>query len=402
MAKLFLVPVDLAKNELQNAVIQKLASAPGSPVEGLCYYDTTLHQFGVYQNTAWVYLGAAITNAVTKAANAGAANVLQVSGGTDKTIADYTPGGAGIVKVASTGVPSLATAGTDYLTGSSTNTLTNKTYDAQGTGNALSNIQTSNFAVNVVDTDGTLAANSDTRLPSQKAVKTYVDVTVTAIKWKQSVRAATAAAGTLASSFANGSVIDGVTLATGDRILIKDQSAGAENGIYIVAASGAPTRATDADTATEIKGAVVNVTEGTVNADTAWQLITDTITLGTTALVFTDFIKANVPTATTAIQGKVYLATQAEAEAKTDTAKAVVSADLVNFPIKKIFTIGDGAATAIACTHSLGTRDVHVTIYDASTFAEVIADVVHTSTSVVTITFATAPASNAYKVVIIG
>jgi hypothetical protein len=59
-------------------------------------------------------------------------------------------------------------------------------------------------------------------------------------------------------------------------------------------------------------------------------------------------------------------------------------------------------SSVVQLKDSLGTRDVHVTIYDASTFAEVIADVVHTSTSVVTITFATAPASNAYKVVIIG
>lgn len=402
MAKLFLVPIDLNKLELQNARIQNLSSAPSSPVEGLIYFDTTLHQFGCYQNSTWVYLSTGVTNGVTKSANASAANILQVSGGTDKTIADYVPGGAGLVKVASTGVPSLATAGTDYVTGASSNTLTNKTFDAAGTGNALSNVGTANFASGVIDTDGTLAANSDTKLPTQKAVKTYVDTSVTGIKWKQSVRVATAAAGTLASSFANGQTVDGVVLATGDRILIKDQATGSENGIYVVAASGAPTRATDADTAAEIKGAVVNVTEGTANADTAWQLITDTITLGTTSLVFTDFIKANVPTASTSTQGKVYLATQAEAEAKTDTAKAVVSADLVNFPIKKIFTIGDGASTAITCTHNLNTNDVTVEVYDASTKNTVFADVTRSSVNAVQITFAVAPASNAYKVVIIG
>lgn len=402
MAKLFLTSIDLGKLELLQARIQNLSAAPSSPVEGQIYYDTTLHQFGCYSNGSWLYLtGSSGSGNVTQAANSGSSGRMKISAGADKSIADLS-GVIGLIKTDTNGVVSAAAAGTDYVTGSSSNALTNKTFDANGTGNAISNIETADFAANVVDTDGTLAANSDTRLASQKAVKTYVDTSVTGIKWKQSVRVATTVAGTLASSFANGSSVDGVTLATGDRILIKDQSAGAENGIYIVAASGAPARATDADTATEIKGAVVNVTEGTVNADSAWQLITDTITLGTTALVFTDFIKANVPTATTSTQGKVYLATQAEAEAKTDTAKAVVSADLANFPIKKIFTIGDGSSTSIACTHSLGTRDVVVTIYDASTFAEVLADVVHTSTSVVTITFAAAPASNAYKVVIVG
>jgi len=107
--------------------------------------------------------------------------------------------------------------------------------------------------------------------------------------WKNSVRVATTAAGTLASDFENGDTVDGVVLATGDRILLKNQSAGAENGIYTVNASGAPTRATDADTSAEVtSGMAVHVEEGTSNADTNWLLTTNNpITLGSTALVFT-------------------------------------------------------------------------------------------------------------------
>lgn len=69
--------------------------------------------------------------------------------------------------------------------------------------------------------------------------------------------------------------------------MIKNQSAGAENGIYVVQASGAPVRATDADSAGDITDAVVYVSQGTINADTGRKLVTDSITLGTTALVFT-------------------------------------------------------------------------------------------------------------------
>lgn len=105
--------------------------------------------------------------------------------------------------------------------------------------------------------------------------------------WKQAVRVATTAAGTLASSFENGDTVDGVTLATGDRILIKNQASGAENGIYTVNASGAPTRATDADSGAELVGAAVVVTEGTTNADTQWVCTTNApITLGSTSLAF--------------------------------------------------------------------------------------------------------------------
>lgn len=104
--------------------------------------------------------------------------------------------------------------------------------------------------------------------------------------WKDSCRAATHVAGTFASSFDNGSTVDGVSLVTGDRILIKNQAAGAENGIYVVAASGAPTRATDADTEALLLGAVVHVREGTVNHDCSWRLFNDTLTVDTTSQVW--------------------------------------------------------------------------------------------------------------------
>lgn len=123
------------------------------------------------------------------------------------------------------------------------------------------------------------------------ATKAYVDATAQGLDVKESVRVATTAPGTLASDFEDGDTVDGVTLATGDRILIKDQASGAENGIYVVEASGSPTRATDADTSPEVTaGMFVFVEEGTANADTGWVLTTDNpITLGSTALAFSQF-----------------------------------------------------------------------------------------------------------------
>lgn len=137
------------------------------------------------------------------------------------------------------------------------------------------------------DTDGTLAANSDSKIATQKATKTYVDAKVAGLSWKQAVRAATTTAGTLSSSFENGDTIDGVTLATGDRILIKNQSTASENGIYTVNASGAPTRATDADSGAELVNASVYVSEGTTQADTQWTCSTNApITVGSTSIAF--------------------------------------------------------------------------------------------------------------------
>src|SRR5688500_7583864 len=82
---------------------------------------------------------------------------------------------------------------------------------------------------------------------SDAANKQYVDNALDGLRWKTPVRVATTANGTLATAFENGDTIDGVALVTGDRILIKDQTTQSENGIYVVAASGAPTRASDAD-----------------------------------------------------------------------------------------------------------------------------------------------------------
>ena len=127
---------------------------------------------------------------------------------------------------------------------------------------------------------------------SDAATKTYVDNVAEGMKPKEAVRVATTVAGTLASSFADGSSVDGVTLSTGDRILIKDQAAAEENGIYIVAASGAPSRASDFDELTpidEINRASVSVQEGTNNAGKIFTQTGTVATLDTDAINFVTF-----------------------------------------------------------------------------------------------------------------
>lgn len=109
---------------------------------------------------------------------------------------------------------------------------------------------------------------------SDAANKTYVDSQISSLNSifdsKGSVRVATVFSGTLATAFANGETVDGIVLSTGDRILLKNQASPAENGIYIVNASGVPTRSTDMDAWTEVPGAFVVVEQGTSNADTVW------------------------------------------------------------------------------------------------------------------------------------
>jgi phage-related tail fiber protein len=127
------------------------------------------------------------------------------------------------------------------------------------------------------------------------ATKAYVDAARSGLDVKQSVRAATTANITLSST----QTVDGVSLSAGDRVLVKDQSIGSQNGIYVVVSGGAWTRATDADSDTEVTpGMFTFVEEGDTNSDSGWVLSTNsTITLGTTSLAFTQFSGAGQITA---------------------------------------------------------------------------------------------------------
>lgn len=239
------------------------------------------------------------------------------------------------------------------------------------------------------------------------ANKDYVDNVARGLDWKESVRAATTAAGTLATSFANGSVIDGVTLATGNRILIKDQAAGAENGIYTVNASGAPTRAIDADSNAEVtSGLTVTVTEGTVNGNRVYMLTTDDpITVGTTALVWSQLGGGGDPTMGGDLSGTASNAQiVANAVGTTELAAGAVTAAKLGTGAVKGFasSIGDGSATSYVVTHNLGTTDVHVMVYDNTSKDVEIPDVDITSTNTVTVIFGAAPAASAKRVVVMG
>lgn len=290
------------------------------------------------------------------------------------------------------------------------------------------------------------------------ATKGYVDALALGLDVKTSVRAATTAAGTLVSSFANASVIDGVTLATGDRILIKNQAAGAENGIYVVAASGAPARSTDCNsTANYVSGAFTFVELGTVNSGAAFVVSTQgSITVGTTAVTWVQFsgsvvysagsgltlttttfsvnvsgvtleiIGNNLRVKSSATSGQPLVSAGAGNEANysalnlaggasivtgtlpvgnggTGGATAAAAKTALGFVTKFSQAVGDAVTTSIVVTHNLNSQDVIVQLYTASgTFAEVNVEVQRTSVNTVTLVFSVAPTSGQYRVVVIG
>ena len=116
------------------------------------------------------------------------------------------------------------------------------------------------------------------------ATKQYVDNGIAGLSWKTAVVAGTTANITLAGL----QTIDGYTTLASDRILVKNQTTTADNGIYL-ASAGAWTRATDANTAAELNGAAVYVQNGTTLADTGWVQTTTIVTVGTTAVTWSQF-----------------------------------------------------------------------------------------------------------------
>jgi hypothetical protein len=238
--------------------------------------------------------------------------------------------------------------------------------------------------------------------PDEPARLADLNSAVEGLAWKDSCRVASQTNLNLSSP---GASIDGVTVAVGDRVLVKAQTLGAENGIYIWnGAAIAMTRALDANTASELEQAVATVEEGT-SAGTSWRQSVVNFVLDTTTVTWLQF-GATVGAASETSSGIAEIATQAETDGGTDDLRIVTPLKLNNWtnkPRRAQATIGDGSSTQFDVNHNFATRDVIVQVFQASgSYEQVNCDVSLPTVNTSRLNFASAPASNAYRVVVMG
>jgi hypothetical protein len=200
-----------------------------------------------------------------------------------------------------------------------------------------------------------------------------------------------------------GAAIDGITMVSGDRVLVKDQSAPAENGIYIFnGAASAMTRSADCSTAPELEQAITSVEEGT-NASTTWRQTSVNFTLNSGAVAWVAF-GSGVSAASETTAGIAEIATQAETNTGTDDLRIVTPLKLkTSTLLAKMFTaqIGDNSATQYDVTHNFGTRSISIIVRRvASPYDEVVVDKEAFDTNTARVRFNIAPTTNQFEVLV--
>lgn len=355
----------LNKNELRLAVIHLLASAPSSPVEGQLYYNTTDHGPYVRDNGAWVPLDARMRTGIpiTNLATDPLARANHTGTQTASTISDFNTA-VRLNRLDQMAAPTAAV--------------------------SMNSQNITNLATPSASTDA--------------ATKQYVDDVAAAaaagIDAKASCRAATTANITLSGA----QTIDGVSVVAGDRVLVKNQSTGSQNGIY-VASNSSWSRSTDCDTSAEYTSAAFTfIEEGTTNGGTQWKVsTTGAINVGVTSVTWAQFGAGSTYTGsdTITLTGNAFSVHRKTGGRLSEDAGGLYVDSTI--PTKYATDVGDGSSTIIAITHSLGSRDVKVEVYRNTTpWDTVYCDVERNSTSQVTLKFSVAPTSNQYRVVVTG
>jgi hypothetical protein len=202
-------------------------------------------------------------------------------------------------------------------------------------------------ANNVSVSGGSITGLGDPSVSSEAATKNYVDQAVAGLRTRVIAEAATTANISLTTDLENGDTLDGVTLVTGDRVLVKDQTDATANGLYLVVASGTASRDPQFDTIAELSGQMIVVNQGTANDNKIFLCTTDSdATIGVSNITYTVITPANVGTVTS-----VGVADSGSSEF-TVTGSPITSSGTINLAVNSI------ANTKITGLGTASTQDV--------------------------------------------
>lgn len=340
---------ELAYNEQDNSLYYGFGDAGGGNASSIitiggkgAFMDLTTNQTVAGTKT----FSSVITGSIS--GNAGTATAL-ATGRTISITGDLT-----YTSPAFDGTGNITATGTLANSGVSAGTYTKVTVDVKGrvtTGATASHSDLSAPTADVSWGSFKITSLADPVNAQDAATKNYVDSVAQGLDVKTSARAATTANITLSGL----QTIDGISVIANDRVLVKNQTAPAQNGMYVVA-SGAWSRSLDADTWAELPSSFVFVEEGTVNKDTGWVCTVDAGgTLGTTAVTWTQFSGAG-----TYIAGNGLTLTGNTFDVVGTTNRISVAADSIDIDANYAgqstivtlgtVTTGTWSATAIAAT----------------------------------------------------
>lgn len=412
MAKRFLTDINLTGNQIIQASLEKLASDPVADLfEGRMYYNTAVDKIKYYNGTAWVVIGEA--GDIALGTNTTGAYVADLTAGTGISVS----GGGGETA-------NITVTNTDL--GSAQNIFKNIAVSGQSDIVADSNNDTLTFAGG---TGITLTTNATTD------TLTVTNSGVTSISGTANEVEVSGSSGSVTIGLPNSVqittdlTVGGNLTVNGTTTTLNTTELLVEDNIITLNSGVTGTPSLNAGIEVE-RGTSPNVLIRWNESTDTWELTRDgtnyeeITTVGTiTSSDISDFTEAaqdavgamlvdgttidfTYTDATPALTAEVKLATTSYLATGSGLAVDISSVEtkLVTdgFAKKVAASVGNGSNTSFAVTHNLGTRDVQVQVFDNATYDTIECDVVRTDTNNVTVSFATAPASNAYRVVVIG
>jgi hypothetical protein len=426
MARKFLVSVDLNKNELLNARIQNLGSAPSNPVSGQIYYNTGTNILYFYNGTEWTPASGSteviqdIIGSSVLAGTALTATYDDTAGTTTLKLNDtaVTAGSYG----STTAIPTFTVDAQGRLTAAGTVNVATNLSVAGDTGTDTVDLLTDTITVaggegiDVAVTNNTITVSAEDATYTNKGVASFssTDFTVTAGAVSLNKDPVITLSGDVTGSATMTNLGD-VTIST--TIEPNSVALGTDTtGSYVSTIAGTSGEITVSGSGSESAAVTIGLPDdvtvtGNLSIGGNLDVQGSINSISTTEVNIVDnkvVLNTNVTGAPSADAGlKVNRGTSADVEVLWNEAadQWTLTNDGTNYHeiTRKYKTTLNTSATSYTVTHNLGTKDIVTAIYEvASPYAQIEADVEHTSDSVVTIKFAVAPASGEYRVVVIG